>query len=403
MRPILRPSPHHFSRALPLLALAGALCWPSPSLAITGNSPARIANLANVTKVAATQTSSVFLKADGTVWTLGNFNCSPTQVSFPAGVSITDIAAGAGHVVALASGGSVYAFGDNNYGELGNCTTTSSTSPVQVMVSSTCTRQGGPTALSGASAVAAGGFHSLALISNGTVQAWGRNDYGQLGDGSTTQRTAAVPVSTLTGAVQVAAGGYHSLALLSNSQVMGWGRAADGQLGDVNCIFSYTVPTHMQLYANGSSVNFNGTAAIAAGNEFSIMVQAAKGAVWTTGNGGRGELGIGTTASSCWPVQISGFKNIVLAAAGPESEYALALRLVSPPVAPFAWGRNDMDQVGNNSNTDALSPVAIAIPAGITLAQGRGSLAGGGLHSLAVATDGTVVGWGNNVYCALGN
>ncbi len=400
MHPILRTSTHHLSRALPLFALAGGLCWPSPARAIVGNSPARISNLASVTKVAATQTSSAFL-VNGTVWTLGNFNCTLTQVSFPAGVSIIDIAAGAGHVVALASSGNVYAFGDNNYGELGNCTTTSSASPVQVMVNSTCNNPR-PTPLSGATAVSAGGSHSLALISNGTVQAWGRNDYGQLGDGSTTERNAAVPVSTLTGVVQVAGGGYHSLALLSNSQVMGWGRGGDGELGDVSCGLSYPLPIHMQYFANGTSVNFDGTAAIAAGNEFSVMVQAAKGAVWTTGNGGRGELGIGTTSSSCWPVQIGGFKNVVLAAAGPESEYALALRLVSPPVAPFAWGRNDMNQCGNNSNTDALSPVAIAIPAGITLAQGRGSLAGGGLHSLAVATDGTVVGWGNNVYCALG-
>ena len=86
--------------------------------------------------------------------------------------------------------------------------------------------------IGGVVAIAGGGYHSMALKSDGTVWAWGANYYGQLGDGSTTNRTTPVQVSGLTGVVAIAGGGNHSLALKSDGTVYAWGYNNRGQLGD---------------------------------------------------------------------------------------------------------------------------------------------------------------------------
>ncbi|MBI4331705.1 MAG: hypothetical protein HY673_10540, partial [Chloroflexi bacterium] len=105
------------------------------------------------------------------------------------------------HSLALKSDGTVRAWGLNDSGQLGNGTTTGSNVPVQV------------SGLSGAAAIAGGIFHSLALKFDGTVRAWGLNAYGQLGDGTTTDSNIPVQVNGLSGVVAIAAGGFHSLAI----------------------------------------------------------------------------------------------------------------------------------------------------------------------------------------------
>ena len=105
------------------------------------------------------------------------------------------ISAGIYHTISLKSDGTVWAWGYNNEGQLGDGTTTQRTTPVQV------------SGLSGVIAIAGGGYHTIALKSDGTVYAWGRNSEGQLGDGTTTQRTTPVQVSGLSGVIAIAGGG----------------------------------------------------------------------------------------------------------------------------------------------------------------------------------------------------
>lgn len=135
----------------------------------------------------------------------------------------------AGHVLALKEDGTVWAWGLNNVGQLGDGTTTNRATPVQV------------SGLSNIVAIAAGGYahsagviggHSLALRADGTVWAWGLNNYGQLGDGTTTNRSTPVQVSGLTDVVAIGAGGYHSVALKKDGTVWAWGYNGYGQLGD---------------------------------------------------------------------------------------------------------------------------------------------------------------------------
>jgi alpha-tubulin suppressor-like RCC1 family protein len=134
---------------------------------------------------------------------------------------VVDISCGNWHSLALRGDGTVWAWGSNNFGQLGNNgPTTLSTVPVQV------------TGLSGVAVLSAGGNHSMALKSDGTLWAWGFNNVGQLGDGTNIQRLAPVQVSGLSGVMSISAGEDHSLALQNNGTVWAWGQGGHGQLGD---------------------------------------------------------------------------------------------------------------------------------------------------------------------------
>ena len=116
--------------------------------------------------------------------------------------------------------GTARCWGNNWFGQLGDGTTTERHTPVAV------------SGLSNAVAIAAGNYHTCAVLGDGTARCWGRNDYGQLGDGTTTERHTPVAVSGLTNAVAVSAGGDHTCAVLSDGTARCWGDNSDGQLGD---------------------------------------------------------------------------------------------------------------------------------------------------------------------------
>ena len=148
----------------------------------------------------------------------------PVHVNIPAGTKVTAIAAGGEHNLAVTSTGAVLAWGYGASGQLGNGGTGSSSTPVGVTL---------PTGTT-VTAVAAGALHSLALTSTGAVLAWGDNGEGELGDGSKTNSDVPVKVKLPAGTkvIAVAAGGYYSLALTSSGTVLAWGYNADGELGD---------------------------------------------------------------------------------------------------------------------------------------------------------------------------
>ncbi|MGB9825198.1 MAG: invasin domain 3-containing protein, partial [Desulfofundulus sp.] len=149
------------------------------------------------------------------------------------------------HSLEVKSDGTVWAWGNNNFGQLGDGTTINHATPVQVKN------------LTGVVAVAAGYYHSLALKSDGTVWAWGSNHYGQLGDGTTTDRYTPVQVQNLTDVVAVAANDFYSLALKSDGTVWAWGDNSYGRLGD-GTTTNRTVPVQVK--------NLTSVVAIAAGS-----------------------------------------------------------------------------------------------------------------------------------------
>jgi len=177
---------------------------------------------------------TVALKTDGSLWAWGggigalptSDPTTPERIGTAVNWNLLS-ASGSNHALAITTDNStdrfLYAWGSNPYGELGDNTTTDQTSPETIGSLSTW------------ALVSAGGSHSLALMNNGTLWAWGSNSYGQLGDNSTTKRLSPVPIqATITDWALVSAGGSHSLALMNNGTLWAWGSNAYGQLGSSN-------------------------------------------------------------------------------------------------------------------------------------------------------------------------
>ncbi len=271
--------------------------------------------------IAAGGSHSLALKTDGSVWAWGGNwygqlgdatttdRHTPIQVKGSGGSGflsdITAISAGDGHSLALKSDGTVWAWGDNYYGQLGDNTTTQRNTPIQVLGA------GGSGYLTNVSAISAGAFFSLALKKDGTVWAWGQNDNGQLGDNTTTERDVPVQVLNISGASAIAAGGAHGLTLMADTSLRAWGDNTYGQLGD-NTTTQRNSPVTVQKTSGGA---FTGVAAIAAGSAHSLAI-ASDNKAWAWGFNASGQLGDTTTTDRHLPVQISTLRSVIFLAAG---------------------------------------------------------------------------------------
>ncbi|HYO56780.1 RCC1 domain-containing protein, partial [Archangium sp.] len=256
---------------------------------------------------------TLLVRLDGTVWSWGfggfgqlgdgtTTSVRTTPVQVQGLTSAVSVAAGGDHSLALRHGGTVWAWGANSSGQLGNASITQRTTPVQV------------SGLTGVTAIAAGEGHSLAVRDDGTLWAWGENASGQLGDGSTTDRLSPVQVSGLTGVVAVAAGYDFSLALRNDGTVWGWGDNVKGELGNGTTTAS---PTPVQVSG------LTGVTAIAAGTAHALALKS-DGTLWAWGYNDYSQLGDGTSISRLTPVQVSGLTGVTAIAAG--TAHALALK-----------------------------------------------------------------------------
>jgi alpha-tubulin suppressor-like RCC1 family protein len=334
---------------------------------------------------------TVALKSDGTVWTwgrggegqLGNGvtddSSSPKQV---AGISGVTAVAASTHTLALKSDGTVWAWGANYFGQLGNGTMNMDWSdPVHKV-------PGQVTGLSGVVAVAAGEGHSVAVKSDGTVWAWGWNQYGQLGNGTQTDSAVPLQVLGLSGMVAVAATDFFTLALANDGTVWGWGDNSGGQLGAP--VATKVKPVQV--------AGISGVVAVAAGPVSSIAVKE-DGTVWAWGK----NLGNGDpwSVGSLTPVQVSGLSGVVAVSASPTS---LTLVLKSDGTV-WGWGNNVYFQLGSPYwDHLQLRPVQASYPEGMgwTPVSGVVAIAAGFDGSVALRSDGSVWTWGLNQYGELG-
>ena len=210
---------------------------------------------------------------------------------------VTAIAAGGLHTCALTSGGGVLCWGANTSGQLGDGTTTQRLTPVAVNGLS-----------SGVTAVAAGGLHTCAVTNGGALVCWGSNNNGQLGDGTAANRLTPVAVSGLSSGVTAVAGGaFHSCAVTSAGGVVCWGRNEDGQLGD-----GTTTPRSTPAPVSGLS---SGVTAIALGS-FHACALTGVGGIVCWGDNRYGQLGDGTTVKRLTPVAVTGLSDVMAVATG---------------------------------------------------------------------------------------
>jgi hypothetical protein len=275
----------------------------------------------------------------------------PVQVSGLSGV--TAISTGDDGSLALLSNGTVMAWGSNEAGELGDGSTTG---PEECYLHTPCSTRPVPVSgLSEVTAIAGGYDHSLALLKNGTVMAWGQNWVGQLGDGGSGLEASSdvpVPVSGLDGVTAIAASGLDSLALISDGAVMAWGENSNGQLGNGS-----KADSDVPVAVNGLSE----ATAIASGPDDSLALLS-NGTAMAWGGNKWGQLGDGTKARSDVPVAVSGLSEATAIASG-ESEDSLAL-LKDGRV--MAWGEGGAGALGNGTETGSDVPIAVSGLGGVT-------------------------------------
>jgi len=312
-------------------------------------------------RIAAGVAHTVALKPDGSLWAwgrndygqLGDSSKIDSLVPIQIGTGYAAIAAGFHHTAALKSDGSLWAWGYNAYGQLGDSTTTDSLVPKQIGT--------------GYTAIATGSFSTVALKSDGSLWAWGYNTSGQLGDGTTA--TSLLPKQIDTGYTAIAAGPYHTVGIKSDGSLWAWGSQLAGQ-PDGNFTTYSLVPVRLGT----------GYTTIAAGSYQTVALKA-DGSLWSWEPNNHGQLGDGTPSTSLVPKQIdTGYTAIT---AG--SMYALGIKRDG---SLWAWGNNLYGQLGDGTTSASLAPKLIG--------AGYMMVAAGDTHTVAIKADGGLWAWGNN-------
>lgn len=292
----------------------------------------------------------------------------------------TGVSAGGYHSLALDEHGNAWAWGWNRFGQLADGSTTNRLVPVAVFA----------IAARPLAYAAAGGLHSVALDGDSVTWAVGFNEDGQLGDGTRFARSTPVHTRLPQGVVltSVSAGDFHTLALDQHGDAWAWGWNGDGQLGD-GTTSEHLRPVRVRV---PPGVTFT---SLAAGGSHSLALDQ-DGAVWGWGANGRGEVGDGHLGRRLTPVRVAMPTGVTITSIAAGEQHSVAL---DQHGHAWSWGRNEHGQLGEGSITDRRVPQPVSMPEAITFSR----IAAGGFHTLALDQHGRPWSWGRNVDGQLGN
>jgi uncharacterized repeat protein (TIGR03803 family) len=343
-----------------------------------GTTPARVGTATNWALIAPGNGHNQVTTTDGTLWGWGDNGSGglgygghlmqPIAAQFG---PVSSASGGDGHSVLIRADGTLWTLGNNGNGQFGIGASDNGqhllTQPMP-----------GTQWLS----VTAGGFHTAAVRSDGTLWTWGYNNNGQIGDGTTTQRNAPVQIGTAANWVKVTAGYYFTVGLRADGTLWAWGYNSDGQMGNGSTAVQY-VPVQV-----GSASDW---ADVVCGS-YHVLALKSSGALWAWGHNLYGQIGDGTTTTRTAPVQVGTATNWRSISGG--FGHSVATRTDG---TLWTWGRNSNGQLGDGTTTQRTSPVQIGT--GTTWASASAGLN----HTFATKQDGTLWNWGYNFYSQLGD
>jgi alpha-tubulin suppressor-like RCC1 family protein len=361
--------------------------------------------IATQEKVSAGSNHSLALKRDGTVWSWGNningrlginntiHQNVPTQVLGLNGIGfltdVIDITAGVDHSMALKSDGTVWGWGSNNVGSLGDNTTTDRLTPIQVL------------SLTNIIKIDAGWDYTLALKADGTVWSWGMGTSGELGDGSSTQSLVPIQVvgpggiGYLQNVIDISANSTHSMALINNGTVYTWGDDTSGLLGTGVAPLDSFVPVKVVNETNtGDLINIKRVT----GGATHSTVLSNDDFFYAWGKNNYGQFGDGTYSNRNKPIKLTSITDIKGVSGG--ENYTT---IVKNDGTVWAFGYNGQGELGDGTFIGKNIPTQVVNEDNTGFLTNISQISSADIHNIALGNDGSVYTWGDGINGMLGN